>query len=82
MRARASVQVEEAVAVGAQVAAYVAQDDGRGLTVVVVVTHGLHFQDGDVKRLFRLIGSRTRLLTLFDVSHHLLLLSVFAHPAP
>lgn len=58
--------MEEAVAISAQVAADVAQDDGRGLTVVVVVAHGLQVRDRDIKRLFCLIGSRMRLLTLFE----------------
>ena len=35
------MQVEEAVTVGAQVPANVAKNDGRGLAVVMVVTHGL-----------------------------------------
>jgi len=46
VRARASVQVEEAVAVGAEVAARVTQDDGRRLAVVVIVTHGLRTRGG------------------------------------
>lgn len=41
MRTRASVQVEEAVTVGAEVATHVTQDDGCCLTIIVVVTHGL-----------------------------------------
>lgn len=39
--ASASVKVEKAVAVGTEVTAYVAQDDGCCLAVIVVVTHGL-----------------------------------------
>lgn len=41
MRARPSVEVEEAVAVGAEVATHVAQDDGCCLTIIMIVTHGL-----------------------------------------
>lgn len=41
VRARASVQVEEAVAVSAQVATHVAQDDGCRLAIIVVVAHWL-----------------------------------------
>lgn len=41
MRACPSVQVEEAVAVGAEVSTHVAQDDGCCLPVVMIVTHGL-----------------------------------------
>lgn len=41
MRARPSVEVEEAVAVGAEVATHVAQDDGCRLTIIMIVTHGL-----------------------------------------
>lgn len=44
----APVEVEEAVAVRAQVATDVAEDDSRSLAVVVVVTHGLQVQKGDV----------------------------------
>lgn len=36
-----SVQVKEAVTVGTQVATYVTQNDGRRLTVVVIIAHGL-----------------------------------------
>lgn len=45
VRARASVQVEKAVAVSAEVAAHVAQDDGCRLAVIVVVTHGLRTEE-------------------------------------
>lgn len=41
VRACASVQVEEAVTVGAEVATHVTQDDGCCLTIIMVVTHGL-----------------------------------------
>lgn len=41
MGACTPVQVEEAVAVGAEVAAHVAQDDGCCLTIIMVVTHWL-----------------------------------------
>lgn len=46
VRARASVQVEEAVAVGAKVAAHVTQDDGRRLAVIVIVAHRLWIRGG------------------------------------
>ncbi len=52
VRARASVQVEEAVAVGAEVATHVAQDDGCRLTVVMVVTHGLWMDGEGINLLF------------------------------
>lgn len=41
MRACPSVQVEEAVAVGAEVTTNVTQYDGCCLTIIVIVTHGL-----------------------------------------
>lgn len=41
MRAGPSVQVEEAVTVGAEVTTNITQDDGCCLTIVVIVTHGL-----------------------------------------
>lgn len=41
VRACASVQVEEAVTVGAKIATHVTQDDGCCLAIVMVVTHGL-----------------------------------------
>lgn len=77
VRARASVQVEEAVAVGAEVSTHVAQDDGRCLAVVVVVTHGL-CTDGEETISLLFFCHSTFTVT---VTHHLLLLSVFAHPA-
>lgn len=41
VRACASMQVEEAVTVSAEVATHVTQDDGCSLAIVMVVTHGL-----------------------------------------
>lgn len=45
VRARASVQVEEAVTVSAEVATHVTQNDGCCLTIVMVVTHRLWIED-------------------------------------
>ena len=41
VRACASVQMEEAVTISAEVATHVTQDDGCCLTIVVIVTHRL-----------------------------------------
>lgn len=41
MRSCTAVQVEEAVAVSAQVATHVTQDDGSSLPVIMIITHGL-----------------------------------------
>lgn len=52
VRARASVQVEEAVTVSAEVATHVTQDDGCRLTVIMVVTHGLWTEEEEIKLVF------------------------------
>lgn len=52
VRARASVQVEEAVTVGAEVATHVAQDYGCGLTIIMVVTHGLWREEKEIHLFF------------------------------
>lgn len=41
MRAGPSVQVEEAIAVGAEVTTNITQDDGCCLTIIVIVAHRL-----------------------------------------
>lgn len=48
VRARASVQMEESVAVGAQVATHVAEDDGCRLAIIMVVTHGLWREEDEI----------------------------------
>lgn len=76
------MQVEEAVAVSAEVATHVTQDDSCCLAVIMVVTHGLWIEEEEINLL-----SSDYLSIFFIVcslsyrSHHLLLLSIFAHPA-
>lgn len=52
VRSCASVQVEEAVTVGAEVATHVTQDDGCCLSIIMVVTHGLWKEEEEINLLF------------------------------
>lgn len=45
----ASVQVKEAITVGAEVAAHVTQDDGRCLPIVMIITHRLWIEEEEIK---------------------------------
>lgn len=79
--ASASVKMEEAVAVSAEVAAYVTQDNSCCLAVIVIVTHGLWVgREGNKLLPFYLASYALRFMPIYK-SNHLLLLSVFSHPA-
>lgn len=82
VRACASVQMEESVTVSAQVATHVAEDDGCCLAIIMVVTHGLWKEEEiNIQNCYSFAFLKIVYVGGLYGSNHLLLLSIFAHPA-